>query len=105
MAAIGAAGVSGAAPASRTATGEASPVSLKDSEASIMAGSIVDGAAFMVFSAGVETGPGKVEASEMQAASRPAESNSTTRVMVLLRGSVMLFMSPDKLFCKLKFAA
>jgi hypothetical protein len=73
--------------------GEAFPVSVKEAEASIMAGSSADGAASVVASAGCGTVAGKVEASEIQAPSMPAESNSTTRLTVWLPENVILFMS------------
>jgi len=79
-------------PIGGAGAGEASPVSLKEAELSIMAGNSVDGAASMV-SSDAGLGPGKVEASEMQAARRPAESIAAARLSLLLLENVILFMS------------
>jgi hypothetical protein len=77
------------------------PVSVKDAEESIMGGSSEAGAA-SVSPSGLETGPGKVDASEMQVPRMPAESNNTTRATVLLRESVILFMSSDEMIRKIE---
>jgi hypothetical protein len=87
------------------ADGEALAVSVNAAVASIMVGSTADGAASMVSLPAFETGPGNVDASEMQAPSMPAESNNTTRVTVLLGENVVRIMSSDRILRKLKFAA